>query len=117
MNKEGIGYLNIQAKSERNQRICEQLRFERKQRVRTRSQLPAPRFAPHVILPEVPEGMVLHKFYGEPVLLPAITEGEELFGKTPYTQRQFEVLGQLERERLSRRLKENTIRTFGIYID
>lgn len=109
--------MNKERKSARNQRICDQLKFERKQREKTRTQLPAPRFAPHVVLPEVPEGMVLHKFYGEPALLPARTEGEELIGKTPYTQRQFEAIGQLEKERLSRRLKENTIRTFGIYID
>ncbi len=109
--------MDLERKSERNQRICDQLKLERKQRVRIRPQLPTPRFAPHIVLPEVPEGMELHKFYGEPVLLPARTEGEELIGKTPYTQRQFEVIGQLEKERLSRRPKESTIRTFGIYID
>lgn len=79
--------------------------------------MPTPRFGPHVVIPEVPEGLVLHKFYGEPVLLPAKAEGEELVGKTPFTQRQIEAIGQLEKERLSRRLKEGTVRTFGIYID
>lgn len=89
-------------KSERNQRIADQYKLERKQKGVLRPKMPAPRFAPHVVIPEVPEGMELHKFYGEPILLPAIEDGEARFGGSKYSVRQAEILIKSEEERRGR---------------
>lgn len=61
---------------------------------------PAPRFHPKATIPEVPEGMQLAKFYGEPAIIPAKQEGDEMYGKSRFTVRQFEALMELERGRL-----------------
>lgn len=79
-------------KSERNQQIYEQRKLESKQKGRIRPKMSAPRFAPYVVIPEVPEGMELQKFYGKPVLLPIMLEGEPMVGKSPYTRRQMDIL-------------------------
>lgn len=94
-------------KSERNQQMVDQYKAERKGRReemrRNGIQLrPAPRFAPGTIIPEIPEGMELHKFYGEPILLPAIEEGEPMFGRSRHSIRQAEILFKLEKERRGR---------------
>lgn len=51
------------------------------------------------MIPEVPEGMELHKFYGQPIRLPKSEDGEPLVGKTPYTQRMIDRLNELVAER------------------
>ncbi|MBI2039610.1 hypothetical protein HYT18_00880 [Candidatus Microgenomates bacterium] len=89
-------------KSERNQQIHEQRKLERQERGRTRPKMPAPRFVPGTYIPEVPEGMELHKFYGKPILLPAIEEGEPIFDGSRYSVRQAEILFNLEKERRGR---------------
>ena len=61
-------------KSERNQQIHEQQKLKRRGEGSRRGTLVVPRFHPKTVIPEVPEGMELHKFYGEPILLPAILE-------------------------------------------
>lgn len=91
--------MDFERKSERNQRICEEYKLVRKQQKALRPKVPAPRFGPGVKVPEIPEGMELHKFYGEPVLLPAKTEDEELVGRMSYTQRQIEILKVLLEQR------------------
>ena len=53
------------------------------------------RFHPSITLPEVPEGKELHKFYGQPVLLTAMEEGEPMYGNSPYTVRQARELEEL----------------------
>lgn len=92
----------MERKSERNQQIYEQRQLERKQRRSGRLKPSAPRFAPDTVIPEVPEGMILDKFHGEPILLPAITEGESMFGKSRYSIRQAEILLKLAAERRGR---------------
>ena len=52
------------------------------------------------ILPEVPEGMALVKFHGEPAVIPGQKDGDVLFGKTPFTEVQIEALQQLELHRV-----------------
>lgn len=91
--------MNCERKSERNRKICDQLKLGRKLRGRTRSKIPAPRFGVGIEVLVIPEGMELHKFYGRPVLLPARAEGEELVGRSPYTKRQIEVLQMLVEQR------------------
>ncbi len=58
-----------------------------------------PRFDKRQVLPEVPEGMELYKFHGEPVLIPLAEIGEEMVGKSGYTKRQMDKLIELEDER------------------
>lgn len=54
---------------------------------------PAPRFHSKTKLPEVPEGMVLVKFFKEPALIPARLEGEPLSRRSEqFTGRQLEAL-------------------------
>ncbi len=86
-------------KSERNQQISNQRKLENKQRSVVQPKLSAPRFAPGIVIPEVPEGMVLGKFFGEPILLPAIEEDEPMLGRSRYSLRQTEILLQLEQTR------------------
>lgn len=64
-----------------------------------REKQPPPRFHPKTIIPEIPEGMELHKFYGEPILLPARAEGELMYGNSPFSMRQVETLQRLVAER------------------
>ena len=61
-----------------------------------------PRFHPKAVIPEVPQGMVLVKFHGEPALIPEMERGEKVVGNTRFTLRQIDALGQLE---LKRRLE------------
>lgn len=84
--------MDFERKSERNQQLCEQYKIIRKQRRAMRPKIPAPRFGRGIEVSIVPAGMELHKFYGGPVILPARAEGEELVGRSPYTQRQIEEL-------------------------
>lgn len=104
-------------KSEHNQQIHDRKKLEREQRGRMRFKMPAPRFAPKVVIPEVPEGMELHKFYGAPVLLPARLDGEPMLGRSPFTIRQAEALQRLVEQRnyeLFIRPEEDLIRETGI---
>lgn len=61
-----------------------------------------PRFHAKEIVPSTPEGMILVKFHGKPAFIPELREGEEMFGNSPFTARQVEVLTQLEQERIVR---------------
>lgn len=92
----------MERKSERNQNKYEQCRLERKQRRSMKLKPPAPRFAPGTVTPEVPVEMVLGKFFGEPILLPAIREDEPMFGKSRFSVRQAEILLNMEEERRGR---------------
>lgn len=92
--------MDFERKSERNQRICEQHKLDRKQRKVMRPKIPAPRFGREIEVPLVPEGMELHKFYKKPIFLPIRLEGEELVGKMPYTLRQIEALQMLVEQRM-----------------
>lgn len=94
--------MEFDKKSERNQQIADQYKRERKQRRVLRPKLPVPRFASGTIVPEVSEGMELHKFYGQPILLPAIEKGEPMFGGSRYSLSQAEMLFKLEKERRGR---------------
>lgn len=89
----------MERKSERNQQSYEQRKLERKQRRSMRLKPAAPRFAPGTVIPEVPAGMLLDKFHGEPILLPVIMEGEMMFGKSRYSARQVEILLRMEEQR------------------
>lgn len=109
--------MEFERKSERNQQLCERYKIMRKQRRAMRPKIPAPRFGRGIKVPMAPEGMELHKFYGEPVFLPVRLEGEELVGKMPYTLRQIEALTELGRQRENKYSQGNIIKTFGIYID
>ncbi len=66
-----------------------------------------PRFHPRTIVPEVPEGMILVKFHGEPALIPSRGEDELMFGKSGFTLRQVEALVDLEQKRKRRKLLDN----------
>lgn len=68
---------------------------------------PAPRFHHKAVIPDVPEGMQLVKFHGEPALIPAQQEGDEMFGKSRFTVKQFDALMELEGKRKRRALLEN----------
>lgn len=96
-------------KSERNQRVYEQHKLERQGKKSMRGKLVAPRFHPKTVIPEVSEGMELHKFYGEPVLLPARAEGEQMYGNSPFTLRQVETLQRLVAER-NQAIEKETMR-------
>lgn len=58
-----------------------------------------PRFHPKTVVPEVPAGMELVKFHGQPVLIPERREGEQMFGKSNFTMPQAEELFAYERIR------------------
>ncbi len=47
--------------------------------------LRSPRFHSRVIVPPVPNGFVLVKFYGLPLFIPAAQPEDEQYGKSPYT--------------------------------
>lgn len=61
-----------------------------------------PRFHAKEVVSPTPEGMILVKFHGKPAFIPELQEGEEMFGNSPFTVRQVEVLTQLEQERIVR---------------
>lgn len=66
-----------------------------------------PRFHRDAKIPEVPKGMVLVKFHGEPALIPVKEEGEPMFGKTSFTVGQAAALIELERQRWIRAMLED----------
>lgn len=53
------------------------------------------------VLPEVSEGMALVKFHGEPAVIPGQKDGDELCGKTQFTEGQIYALYDLEAQRMS----------------
>lgn len=53
------------------------------------------------ILPEVPDGMALIKFHGEPAVIPGQRDGDELHGKTQFTEGQIHALFDLEEHRIA----------------
>lgn len=91
-----IEHMNFYSKSERNAILYKQHELERRQISSQKPKRPAPRFGPFVEIPQTPEGMVLHKFYGRPVFLTAREDDELLVGKTPYTERQLRELQKLK---------------------
>jgi hypothetical protein len=60
-----------------------------------------PRFHNKAVVPEVPEGMQLVKFHGEPALIRARKPGDPIYGNSRNTITEAEDLKKLERERLS----------------
>ena len=58
-----------------------------------------PRFHPKAVVPEVPKGMELAKFHGQPVLIPGRRDGDESFGRSRFTVSQAQELFAYERIR------------------
>ena len=73
-----------------------------------------PRFDKRERLPEVPEGMELYKFHGQPVLIPSAVGGEEMVGNSGYTKRQIDRLIELEDQRLKKAREELGILTGSV---
>lgn len=69
---------------------------------------PAPRFGKKVELPEVPEGMMLIKFHGEPKVISQAQPGEPMYRNSRFTVRQIDDLIGLEQKRLENNEKELT---------
>lgn len=97
---------NIERKSLRNQAIVEAQRGDNRSARKARRALNrhSPRFAPGVELPPIPEGMILAKSCGEPVVIPAAVAGEPRYGNSPFTIRQLETLSRLARPPFRRSL-------------
>jgi hypothetical protein len=53
------------------------------------------------VLPEVPDGMALVKFHGEPAVIPGQKDGDEVYGKTQFTEGQIYALYDLEVQRMT----------------
>jgi hypothetical protein len=68
-----------------------------------RDNQPRPRFHPQTILPVVPEGMTLVKFFGEPAVIPIRRECEPLSRRSEqFTDRQLEALVEMDKARKRR---------------
>ena len=77
-----------------------------------------PRFHAKTEILPVPEGMLLVKFHGEPALIPQVENGDIMYGKSQFTERQVKALLTLEHQRIQTMQEQSRRTSFGShYLD
>jgi len=66
----------------------------------------SPKLFPDIQIPAIPSGMQAVRFHGMLAFMPERREGEELFGNTPFTERQITAMNELKSQVNNGRINE-----------